>query len=247
MRRKRSLWITFRFFFGSTDIILCMITKRQKQIFDFIVFFESKKDFSPSLKEIKNHFKLSSESTVHQHLEALKKKGYLDKNKNQPRGIELSKLEKFIYIPLVGKIAAGQPIEAIEFPSESIAVSKNEIRNEGQHYALRVVGDSMIDEGIFNGDTVIIRRQESADNGQTIVAIIDDNLATLKKIYREKNRIRLQPANPTLFPIYREEVEVRGVVVKIIRNLETQIEKEKVKDEKYIRRIDYSWDYKGEK
>ena len=221
MRRKRSLWITFRFFFGSTDIILCMITKRQKQIFDFIVFFESKKDFSPSLKEIKNHFKLSSESTVHQHLEALKKKGYLDKNKNQPRGIELSELEKFIYIPLVGKIAAGQPIEAIEFPSESIAVSKNEIRNEGQHYALRVVGDSMIGEGIFNGDTVIIRKQESADDGQTIVAIIDDNLATLKKIYREKNRIRLQPANPTLFPIYREEVEVRGVVIKVIRSLES--------------------------
>jgi site-specific DNA-methyltransferase (adenine-specific) len=99
-------------------------------------------------------------------------------------------------------------------------VLSHEIENTEKHYALKVAGDSMIDEGIFNGDTVIIRKQEFADDGQTIVAIIDDNLATLKKIYREKNRIRLQPANPTLFPIYRNEVEIRGVVVKIVRNLE---------------------------
>jgi DNA modification methylase len=126
-------------------------------------------------------------------------------------------------------------------------VSKDEVGKHGENYALRVQGNSMIDEGIFDGDIVVIRKQEFSDNGQTVVAIIDDNQATLKKIYREKNRIRLQPANPTLFPIYRDEVEIRGVVVKIIRTLETQVEKEKVGDEKYIRRIDYSWDYRGEK
>lgn len=197
-----------------------MITKRQKQILDFITQYESKNKFAPSLKEVKKHFKLSSESTVHQHIEALKKKGYLTKQKNQPRGIELNKIEKFFEIPIIGNISAGQPIEAIEFGNESISVLSHEIKTEENHYALKVAGNSMIDEGIFDGDTVIIRKQEYADNGQTIVAVIDDNLATLKKIYKEKDRIRLQPANPTLFPIYRNEVEIRGIVVKVVRNLD---------------------------
>ena len=132
----------------------------------------------------------------------------------------MNKIEKFFEIPIIGKIAAGQPIEAIEFGNESISVLSHEIKNKENHYALKVAGNSMIDEGIFDGDTVIIRKQEYADDGQTIVAVIDDNLATLKKIYREKNRVRLQPANPTLFPIYRSEVEIRGIVVKVVRNLE---------------------------
>ena len=199
-----------------------MITKRQKQILDYITKYESKNEFAPSLKEIKKHFKLSSESTIHQHIEALKEKGYLNKLKNKPRGIELNKVKKFFEIPIVGNISAGQPIEAIEFGSESISILSHEIKDKEQHYALKVVGNSMIDEGIFDGDTVIIRKQEFAGDGQTVVAVIDDNLATLKKIYREKDRIRLQPANPTLFPIYRNEVEVRGVVVKIVRNLESE-------------------------
>jgi DNA modification methylase len=105
----------------------------------------------------------------------------------------------------------------------------------------------MMDEGIFDGDIVVIRKQETADNGQTVVAIIDDNEATLKKLYKEKNRIRLQPANPDLFPTYRKEVEVRGVVVKIIRNLESRVEKESANDKRFQRRIDSSWDYRGEK
>jgi len=224
-----------------------MITKRQKQILDYITKYESKNEFAPSLKEIKKYFKLSSESTIHQHIEALKKKGYLNKLKNKPRGIELNKVEKFFEIPIIGNISAGQPIETIEFGSESISILSHEIKDREQHYALRVVGNSMIDEGIFDGDTVIIRKQEFAGDGQTVVAVIDDNLATLKKIYREKNRMRLQPANPTLFPIYRNEVEVRGIVVKIIRNLESQLDQGQSRDEKYVRKIDYSWDYRGEK
>ncbi|KKR59757.1 MAG: PspGI methylase, partial [Parcubacteria group bacterium GW2011_GWC2_40_31] len=111
----------------------------------------------------------------------------------------------------------------------------------------RVQGSSMIDEGIFDGDIVVIRKQEVAENGQTVVAVIDDNQATLKKLYRENGKFRLQPANPTLFPIYRDEVEVRGVVVKIIRNLESQLDQGQSRDEKYVRKIDYSWDYRGEK
>ncbi|MDP2820987.1 MAG: transcriptional repressor LexA, partial [bacterium] len=222
-------------------------TKRQKQALDFITSFQKKKGFSPSLEEIKKHLKLSSVSTAHHHVKKLHESGYLKKEYNQPRSVSARNEKATIEVPLVGTIAAGQPIEAIETLGETITVSKDEVGKYGKNYALRVQGNSMIDEGIFDGDIVVIRKQEFADNGQTVVAIIDDNEATLKKLYREKNRIRLQPANPTLFPIYREEIEIRGVVVKIIRNLETQIEKEKVKDEKYIRRIDYSWDYRGEK
>jgi len=224
-----------------------MLTKRQKQVLDFITSFQEKRGFAPSLEEIKKHLKISSVSTAHHHVKKLQEAGYLQKGYNQPRAMSTGKKKATIEVPIVGAIAAGQPIEAIEAPDETITITKDEISKQGRHYALRVQGNSMIDEGIFDGDIVVIRKQEYADNGQTVVAIIDDNEATLKKLYREKNRIRLQPANPTLFPIYRKEIEIRGVVVKIIRNLETQIEKEKVKDEKYIRRIDYSWDYRGEK
>jgi len=224
-----------------------MITKKQKQVLDYIVSFRKKRGYSPALEEIRKHFKLASVSTAHHHVKKLQEAGCLQKEYNQPRAMSAINNKATIEVPLVGTIAAGQPIEAIETPGETIIISRDEVGKYGKNYALRVQGNSMIDEGIFDGDIVIIRKQESADNGQTVVAIIDDNEATLKKIYREKNRIRLQPANPTLFPLYRKEVEIRGIVVKIIRNLETQIEKEKVKDEKYIRRIDYSWDYRGEK
>ncbi len=224
-----------------------MLTKRQKQVMDFISSFKKKKGIAPSLEEIKKHLKLSSVSTAHYHVKKLQEAGYLQKENNQPRAISPMKEKQTLEIPLLGTIAAGQPIEAIEMPGETITITKDEIGRSGQHYALRVQGNSMIDEGIFDGDIVVLRKQAYADNGQTVVAIIDDNEATLKKIYREKDKIRLQPANPTLFPFYRKEVEIRGIVVKIIRNLESHTEKEKVKDEKYTRRIDYSWDYRGEK
>lgn len=197
-----------------------MLTLRQKQILDFITHYNKRYDVSPALEEIKRHFRLKSVSGIHQHIETLKNKGYLNKVENQPRGIEITTREQIIKIPIAGIIAAGQPIEAIEIPGQTITISKNEIISSQKYYALRVQGNSMINDGIFDGDTVIIRKQETADDGQTVVAIIDDNEATLKKIYREKGRFRLQPANQTMLPIYRKEVEVRGVVVKIIRNLE---------------------------
>jgi len=220
-----------------------MLTKRQKQIFDYIKKFIKAKNYAPSLDEIRRHFRLSSKSTIHQHIEALKIKGYLEKLDYQARSIEISenKKTKLAEIPLLGTIAAGQPIEAIESP-DVIQVPQDYIGKYGNYYALRVQGNSMIDEGVFDGDTVIIREQRIADNGQMVVAIIDDNQATLKKIYREQDRIRLQPANPALFPIYRKEVEIRGIVAQIIRNLESQLEGDTLK-----RRIDYSWDFNGAK
>lgn len=199
-----------------------MLTPRQKQILDFITKYNKRYGVSPSLEEIRKHFRLRSVSNIHQHIEALKNKGYLNKAENQPRGIEIRRIKKIsdlVEIPIAGTIAAGQPIEALEIPGETITISKLEINDNLRHYALRVQGDSMINDGIFDGDIVVIRKQETADDGQTVVAIIDDNEATLKKIYRDGGRFKLQPANQTMLPIYRKEVEVRGVVIKIIRNL----------------------------
>lgn len=197
-----------------------MLTKRQKQILDFIQSYARKRGYAPSLEDTKKHFRLSSVATVHQHIEALKRKGYLKKQANQPRGIELyhsKPKENLVQIPLLGAIAAGEPIEAIEDP-ETITVAKEQLSSSGRHFALRVKGNSMIDEGIFDGDTVIIREQSTAENGETVVAIIGQNEATLKKIYRKKNRIRLQPANPSMEPLYPNKAAIRGKVISVIRS-----------------------------
>lgn len=194
-------------------------TKKQKQIFNFIKEYIDTYGFSPTFVEIKKYFKLNALSGVHQHISALVQKGLIIKNKNGARCIEINLTEhNIVQIPIMGTITAGQPIEAIEDPSGTVTLSRNEAPYSGKLYALKVVGNSMIDEGIFDGDTVILKQQSTAENGQTVVAVIDENSATLKKIYREKNRFRLQPANQTLFPIYRTAVEIRGVVVKTIRN-----------------------------
>lgn len=223
-----------------------MITKKQVQVLEFIKGFREKHNYSPSLEEIKSSFRLASVSTAHYYLKKLQEAGQLQKEHNQPRAVAPIKEKQTIEIPVIGAIAAGQPIETIEIPDETVTITRDEIGKQGKHYVLRVQGNSMIKEGIFDGDMVVIRQQETADNGQMVVAVIDDNKATLKKLYRENGSFRLQPANPILSPIFRDEVEIRGVVVKIIRNLETRIGKDQAKD-RYTRRIDYSWDYKGEK
>ena len=222
------------------------LTHKQKQILDYIKYYTKKHGVSPTFKEMEKHLDKAF-STIHEHVRVLIKKGYLIKNDNDSRGIELNEQEKTILqIPIMGTIAAGQPIEEIAVPSGTVTVSREEI-GTGKFFALRVAGNSMIDEGIFDGDTVIIRQQTTAENGQMVVAIIDEGGATLKKLYRESNRFRLQPANQNMLPFYRTEVEIRGVVVKIDRNLTTQPEKDEQKNEKYNRRIDYSWDFRGEK
>ncbi len=212
-----------------------MITKRQKQVLDFVLNYQKQNSYAPSLKEICKKFNLSSVSTAHFHISKLYNSGYLKKEENKPRAIDAIKKEEMIKIPVIGTIAAGQPIEAIEILEKTIAVSKNEIIPEANHYALRVKGDSMVEDGIFDGDIVIIRKQEIADDGQMVVAIIDDNQATLKRIYREKDKFKLQPANQKMLPFFRKEVEIRGVVVKIIRNIENDNLSERKK--KFLNRI----------
>jgi len=198
-----------------------MLTQKQKQIFEYIKKYIKKKGCSPTQKEIGKHFGLVK-STVHQHIEILKEKGVLN---NQTRAIEIAKNKKpsiLVNIPLLGTIAAGEPIEAIE-DKETIEVPKSQLSKSGEHFALRVRGDSMIDEGIFDGDIVVIRKQPDAENGETVVALINDNEVTLKKIYKEKGRFRLQPANPSLKPFFTKELIVQGKVISIIRNYENNI------------------------
>lgn len=199
-----------------------MLTKRQKQILEYIKKFIKEKGYSPSLEDIRRHFRLSSKSTIHQHLETLKEKGYISKSENLARGIEIPKRQKqdgLTSIPLLGIIAAGEPIEAIENP-DTVEVAKDQLSKTAEHFALQVGGNSMIEEGIFDGDVVVIKKQATAENGETVVALLNDNEVTLKKIYREKSGFRLQPANPKLKPIYTKELQVQGKVVSIIRNFE---------------------------
>jgi len=197
------------------------ITKRQKEVLDFVRVFIDDKGYSPTLEEIKKRLRLSAVSTVHQHINALIDKGYIEKFDNLARAIKINDLNTksndLVEIPLLGMIVAGEPIEAIEIP-ETISVPKELTSNQGRHYALRVRGDSMQDAGIFDSDTVIIREQPIIDNGEIGVAIINDNEATLKRIYKEKNGFRLQPANENYKPIRVKELQIRGKVTGVLRN-----------------------------
>ena len=196
-----------------------MVTKRQKQVLDFITDHQGRKGYAPSLDEIRKNLKLSSVSTAHFHVSKLRDLGFLSKEENKPRSIEAFGRETMVKIPLLGTIAAGQPIEAIQ-NKEMIAVPKSKIPSSSEVYALRVVGSSMIDENINDGDVVLVRQQETAENGQKVVALIDNHEATLKKFYKERGHIRLQPANKNMEPlIFRNgrDISIQGIVLDVIR------------------------------
>lgn len=212
-----------------------MLTKRQKTILEFVRKFIETNRYAPSFEEIKKHFKLSSVSTVHHHIHNLEKEGYIKRGQNEPRSISIETNKELVDIPLIGTIAAGQPIEAIEIP-ETIKLPKSQLSRTGEHYALKVRGNSMIDEGIYNDDVVVVKKQSIADNGTTVVALVNNNEVTLKKIYKEKNQFRLQPANPDIKPIFTRDLIIQGKVISVIRNFgETKTEslkKEVVKNKK---------------
>ena len=199
-----------------------MLTKRQKEILDFVQSYQKKHGISPSLKEIGKHFGLSSLSTIHHHLKSLQEKGYLYKQENRPRAISIRSDEPLIKIPLLGTIAAGQPIEAITDRTETIAIPKTKIQSGKDFFALRVSGQSMIDEHINDGDIVLVRQQTHASDGNKIVGLIDNSEATLKTFFKERGQIRLQPANKDYSPIIiknkEHEFSIQGVVVDIIQN-----------------------------
>jgi len=196
-----------------------MITKKQKQVLDFITGYQERRGYAPSLDEIRKKFKLASISTAHFHVSNLQNLGLLSKKNSQPRAIEVTGRETMIKIPLLGTIVAGQPIEAIQ-NKETIAVPKSKIPSSAEVYALRIIGESMIDENINDGDIILVRQQETAENGQKVVALIDNHEATLKKFYKERGHIRLQPANKTMEPlIFRNDrdVSIQGIVLDVIR------------------------------
>lgn len=200
------------------------ITKKQKEVLDFVVNYTKDNGFSPTVREIADEFGFSSPATAHEHLQNLKDKGFLKINPDQIRGIELAKkimnLSKSVNLPLAGLITAGQPIEAVE-DNETMAVPANFVIDGTNSFVLKVKGQSMIEDGILDGDFVIIERNPSPKNGDVVVALLDNAYATLKRFYREPSRIRLQPANSTMKPIFVKDLIVQGVVKAVIRKFQT--------------------------
>jgi len=198
------------------------LTKRQREITDFIKQYAAKYGYPPTVREIGKAVGLASSSTVHAHLANLEKYGILRRNPTKPRAIELliDRAKKAIApagLPLVGQVAAGQPILAEENIEDYMQVPVVAGGDEGE-YVLRVSGDSMKGAGILEGDFVVVRRQESAKNGDIVVALVGDE-ATVKRYFKEKDHVRLQPENDTMEPIRSSEVRVLGRVVGVLRKV----------------------------
>ena len=196
------------------------LTKRQREILDFLNEFIQQHGYAPSLEEIGRRFNLSSLATVHKHLTNLQEKGFIRRAWNRSRSVEMVATKtgaRAVDVPLLGYVAAGSPIEAV-VGNETISVPE-EFVGRKDTYVLRVRGDSMIDEQIRDGDYVIVEDRHTADNGEMVIAMLDGADVTLKKLYREGPRVRLQPANPALQPIVApaDQVQVRGVVVGVLR------------------------------
>jgi repressor LexA len=206
------------------------LTERQKEILEFVEEFREQEGIAPTHREICEHFGYSSYGTVYKHLKLLAQKGYLWRDWNQKRGLQLLKAAPgrraargaagaaLRELPFYGLIAAGRPIEAVS-GSERLAVPEHILgRRIGPHYVLRVVGDSMIEEGIHDGDLVVVQSREEAEPGEMVVALVGSE-ATLKRIYPEGRRVRLQPANPRMKPIFvpAGDVRVQGIVVGLMR------------------------------
>ena len=196
------------------------LTRRQREILDFLAEFIERHGYAPSLEEIGRRFGLSSLATVHKHLTNLEEKGFIRRAWNRSRSVELVPTRvgrRAVELPLLGTVAAGAPIEAVA-SSETIAVPEDIVAARDT-YALRVRGSSMIDEQIRDGDIVIVEDRKSADDGEMVIALLDGADVTLKKFYREDGRIRLQPANPALRPLVvkADQVQIQGVVVGVMR------------------------------
>jgi repressor LexA len=197
-----------------------ILTKRQKQLYDYLDDYIATHGFAPTLEEIGEHFRLNSLATVHKHLTNLEHKGLIVRKWNFSRAIELVPRQKksgAIELPLLGLVAAGQPIEALE-TTDTFTVPEEFIRRQNT-FILRVKGNSMIDDGIWDGDYIIVEERRAADSGETVVALVNGE-ATVKRFFHEKGgKIRLQPANETMQPIIArdKDVEIRGAVVAVMR------------------------------
>ncbi len=202
------------------------LSNRQQAILEFIRSEVREKGYPPSVREIGEAVGLASSSTVHGHLDRLEKKGFIRRDPTKPRAIELLGDDEerqmvrlaVARVPLVGKVTAGQPITAVENVEEYFPLPSHMVRDD-EVFMLSVVGESMIDVGIMDGDYVIVRQQQTASNGDIVVAMTEDDEATVKTFYKERDHIRLQPENPTMEPLRYNHVTVLGKVIGIFRDL----------------------------
>lgn len=198
------------------------LTRRQKQILDYLQNYIQDHGFAPSFEEIAEHFSFASLATVHEHLTNLQRKGYIRRGYNESRSIELVPppgQSGATELPLLGEVAAGEPIEAVTVP-ETIPVPNDLLPRRGHAYVLRVRGESMIDEHIQDGDYVVVQGREAADNGEMVIALVDGTSATVKRLFREPGGwIRLQPANDRVPPlrVHEDNILIQGIVVGVIR------------------------------
>ncbi len=199
-----------------------VLYQKERKVLDFIVQYIQRRGYSPTLQEIADGCGLKSPATVHEHIWYLIKKGYLRKSDGVSRSIEVVKeivgiSDPQINLPLMGYIAAGAPLEPYSEPDASFAVSSTMVSGKKPAYVLQVKGESMIEEGIFDGDYVVVEHQEIANDGDIVIALLENGFATMKKYYREGERIKLMPANSTMQPIYVRSVTIQGKVVGVIR------------------------------
>lgn len=202
------------------------LTKRQEDILDFIKTFMVKHGFPPTIREIGEGLGISSPATIHAHLKNLETRGVIRRNDTKNRAIELlvkneyePQNELIVDVPLLGKITAGSPIEAIERPDEFFSLPSYLIPNNKEVFTLLVNGTSMINAGILDGDIVIVERKNTARNGEIVVAMTDENEVTLKTFYKEQNYFRLQPENDTMDPIILDNVTILGKAIGLYRKI----------------------------
>ena len=200
------------------------LTYKQNQVLDYLKKFIAKKGFPPTVREICAALDLNSPATVHAHLTTLENKGYIKRNNSKNRAIELLvkneyETEDVVDVPLLGKVTAGNPIEAIEMPDEYFTLPTYLIPTHKEVFTLRVWGESMINAGIHDGDIVIIQRQSVANNGDIVVAMTEDNEVTLKTFYKENGYFRLQPENDTMAPIILDKVSIVGKAIGLYRKM----------------------------
>jgi len=200
------------------------LTKRQEDILKALKKFIAKHGYPPTVREIGAMLNLSSPATTHFHLNKLEEKGYIRKNEAKNRALELlvpneflEKEENVLEVPLLGKVTAGNPIEAIEIPNEYFYIPASMINSKKEVFSLRVSGESMINVGIYDGDIIIVERKNTANNGETVVAMTENNEVTVKTYYKENGYFRLQPENDTMAPIILDKVSILGKVIGLYR------------------------------
>jgi len=205
--------------------IMAKLSKRQQEILDFIKKEVQTKGYPPSVREIGEAVGLASSSTVHGHLARLESKGFIRRDPTKPRAIEIltgdstqvMNPSNVVNVPVIGKVTAGQPITAIENVEEYFPLPERLVSPDDQVFILEIMGDSMIEAGILDGDYVIVRQQQTANNGDIVVAMTDEHEATVKRFFKEKNSVRLQPENSNMEPIILRNVTILGKVIGVYR------------------------------